>query len=100
MLCSVLPVFHSAFRECALIEEVADSRSISHNTVSHLTMTLTRLLKHAGQSVGLSSSQGALYSALFNIASGIGRIAFGVLADFALGVSDIRKEAQGLFWRT
>jgi hypothetical protein len=40
----------------------------------------------SAQSVGLSASQGALYSALFNITSGIGRIAFGFLADAFLGV--------------
>jgi hypothetical protein len=40
----------------------------------------------SAQSVGLSPSQGALYSALFNITSGIGRIAFGFLADALLGV--------------
>ncbi|KAJ9107351.1 hypothetical protein QFC21_000801 [Naganishia friedmannii] len=36
-------------------------------------------------SVGLSSAQGALYAALFNVASAIGRLAFGLLADFATG---------------
>ncbi|GHJ86260.1 hypothetical protein NliqN6_2662 [Naganishia liquefaciens] len=36
-------------------------------------------------SIGLSASQGALYSALFNIASAVGRLAFGFLADYAVG---------------
>lgn len=40
-------------------------------------------------SIGLSASQGALYSALFNVASGFGRIAFGYLADSAVGVSGL-----------
>lgn len=39
------------------------------------------------RSIGQTAAQGALYSALFNIASGIGRIAFGVVADFMTGVS-------------
>lgn len=39
-------------------------------------------------SIGLSSSQGALYSALFNIASALGRLAFGFLADYAVGVRE------------
>ncbi|KAH8085933.1 major facilitator superfamily domain-containing protein [Filobasidium floriforme] len=37
------------------------------------------------RSIGQTAAQGALYSALFNIASGIGRIAFGVVADFMTG---------------
>jgi len=35
----------------------------------------------------MTSAQGALFSALYNIASGIGRIAFGFLADMVTGVS-------------
>lgn len=50
----------------------------AEHTVYHLLIL--------AQSVGLSASQGALYSALFNITSGIGRIAFGFLADAFLGV--------------
>jgi hypothetical protein len=40
----------------------------------------------AASSIGLSSAQGALYAALFNVASAVGRLAFGLLADFATGV--------------
>jgi hypothetical protein len=43
----------------------------------------------AAQSVGLSASQGALYSALFNVASAFGRLAFGYLGDVALGVRPV-----------
>lgn len=45
-----------------------------------------RELYLTASSIGLSSSQGALYSALFNIASAIGRLAYGFLADYAIGV--------------
>ena len=38
------------------------------------------------QSVGLSAAQGALYNTLFNVASAIGRIGFGVVADNMTGV--------------
>ena len=44
-----------------------------------------RALTRLAQSIGLSASQGALYSALFNVLSGVGRIVFGVLADALLG---------------
>lgn len=43
----------------------------------------------AAQSIGLSASQGALYSALFNVASAFGRLAFGYLGDVALGVGPV-----------
>jgi hypothetical protein len=51
--------------------------------------TYTVLLAHAAQSVGFSASRGALYGALFNVSSGAGRIGFGMLADFATGVSTL-----------
>jgi hypothetical protein len=44
-------------------------------------------LTHLAQSVGLSAAQGALYSALFNLASAVGRVGFGLLADTITGVS-------------
>ena len=40
-------------------------------------------------SIGMTASQGALFSALYNISSGIGRIGFGYLADMFVGVSAI-----------
>lgn len=35
----------------------------------------------------MTASQGALFSALYNISSGIGRIGFGYMADMLVGVS-------------
>lgn len=43
----------------------------------------------------MTSAQGALFSALYNIASGIGRIAFGFLADMVFGVSDLFHPTPG-----
>jgi hypothetical protein len=38
----------------------------------------------------MTASQGALFSALYNISSGIGRIGFGYMADMLVGVCTTR----------
>jgi hypothetical protein len=66
----------------------SSSRSMVSLATGEITSAvgLTRLTSMIASSIGLSTSQGALYSALFNIASGIGRLAYGFLADYAVGV--------------
>jgi len=56
----------------------------------HLFITLNAHC-FVAQSVGSTSAQGAIYSAVFNVASAIGRVTFGFLADAATGVSSSRR---------
>ncbi|KAJ9127745.1 hypothetical protein QFC24_000028 [Naganishia onofrii] len=42
-------------------------------------------------SLGYSSSTGALFGAIYNVASGIGRLGFGIIADFVVGSSIVAQ---------
>jgi hypothetical protein len=55
-------------------------------TARHLQSRLTRIPEAI--SLGYSSSTGALFGAIYNVASGVGRIGFGVFADMLVGVSN------------
>lgn len=88
MLRSILPFLHTSICESMNLIRVLLTGSTFHNMVRSYRRQKHTLI--SAQSVGLSASQGALYSALFNITSGIGRIAFGFLADAFLGVSALQ----------
>lgn len=64
-------------------------RSLYRNTASlaptsRISTQLT--LQPIAISLGYSSSTGALFGAIYNVASGVGRIGFGVFADILVGV--------------
>lgn len=65
--------------------------SLSLNTVSQSCPSLFEsVLKTSvitAVSVGYGSGTGAMFGAIYNLASGAGRVGFGVLADLVVGVS-------------